>query len=463
MVSQTPNRKTNTNAPSGGFDMGAFSVPDSLHDEAAVLASMVMQPKVIPEVVEILPSETYLTELRHRLLWRMILRLDRDNAGQGIDGLLLRDEIETCKEFGDNGLDYLREILNAVPTTANAVWYARKVREKAFRRGLIVAGQRLVELAAEPGDMPTLLDEAETALAQAGALAAVAEPVVDAMTALKRAYERIETKPSPKVIVPYESLAEVMPGFTPGQMVVIAARPMQGKTALALSLLARNFAKDPDFGAMFVSLEMDEIDLGMRLMSQASRIPYTTLARSGAVLSPDEWRRLNDANSVIAGWNFLSASHIPPQPAAIRHAVRRVHRRRPLNVVVVDYLQRLYLPAAKSNRNDEITAISNAMKNLAMELDIPVIVLSQLSRAPDARDDHRPRLSDCRDSGTIEQDADAIWLLYRADCYEPDPGRHTHDAEVHIGKQRNGPTGTAHLRFCPDVMSFENPCSEMLA
>lgn len=461
---QTPHRQTDSTEPSGTHadvppradDLTAAMGLDSGPQEAAVLGSMILDPGCIPEVLEVLPDEMWLLHKRHRLMWRLILRLHEANRGEGVDGLLVRTEVETDPAFGEDRVEYLRQLLESVPTAANACYYARQVRALAIRRNLLTAARQVASMADEPGEVADLVDRAQGVMERACTIAAIDKPVTTCMAALQSAFRQIEQADKPLVQMPFRDVADKLPGFTAGQMVVVAARPGHGKTALAMSLLARNFAVVEGFRALFISFEMVCAELMMRALSIVARVPFVDMARRQ--LDRDGFNRIiaQMQPGEMGGWDLLLADRLPPYPSHVRNLARKLHRDRPLNCIVVDYVQRMMWSADRPNRNDEMTRISNSLKNLALELAVPVIVISQLNRACDARPDHRPHLSDLRDSGSIEQDADVVLLLCRQDCYEPDSTKHKGDAEVEIAKQRNGPVGSATLAFLRPYMEFAN-------
>jgi replicative DNA helicase len=419
---------------------------------------MVLDPATIPEVLEVLPNDGYFADQQHRIIWRLILSLNERNAGKGVDGLLLRNDIELCPQLGADGVKYLEQMLNTVPTASNAVYYARVVRENAVRRNLIDAGSQIAALAQDEGNATTLADRAQTILGKACEAASYQEQTMDCFSALQAAFKDLEARTQPKLLAVYRDLAQLLPGFMPGQMIVIAGRPAQGKTALALGLVLGNFGA---FGGeakriLFVSLEMTPQDIMQRALSFVSGVPFTRM--SGKILTQEDWVRINEAMTVLQRFDFLLVDRPAPFASVVRNTARRLHRRKPLDAVIVDYVQRMRTPDKRATRDWEMTVISNDLKNLALELNIPVIVVSQLNRDCERREDHRPRLSDLRDSGSIEQDADVVLCVYREDAYHRGEAGYepTNTAEIIIAKQRNGPEGVAHLIFLPDTMAFQN-------
>jgi len=425
--------------------------------EAAVLASMILDPTVIPDVQQVIPNPTLFADSRNRRLWLSILKLYESNNRQGIDGVVLRGELAMMPEFGaGQGVTYLEEILNTVPSAANAVYYARIVRDRAVRRNLIDAGQQVINIASEEGDITEVSDRAQMTVSRACEAIAYQEGTTDCMAALQAAYDDLERKTQPKIPVTYCDLAMYVPGFKAGQMVVIAGRPGQGKTALAISLLVRLFLHPggEQKRVLFISFEMLAQELMQRVLSAVSGVPFQAMASQ--TIDAEQWKHLNESLPVIQPWDLAFADRLTPTPGTVRNLARRLHNQQPLDAIVVDYIQRMHCPDKHATRDWEMTVISNGLKNLALELQVPVIVLSQLNRECDRREDHRPRLADLRDSGTLEQDADIVLMVYRADCYEHNPEKHTHEAEIVIAKQRNGQTGIATLVFREAFMSFEN-------
>jgi replicative DNA helicase len=442
----------------GGAE-GARVPPHDLDAERAVIGAMLVSETAVAAVAEALSAEDFYSEI-HRILFGAMLRLY--TRGDPIDQLTLANELRSVNEFEKiGGRAYIFQLVESVPTASNAARYAEIVRGKAFLRSMIDAGSRMLEDAfQEPENVNEVLDAAEQLIynistQSLGAhLAPVSELATDTLELIQRLYET--EGPVTGVETGFGDLDRLTTGFHKSDLVILAARPAMGKTALALNAIQHIAGTNGHPVAVF-SLEMSKEQLVQRLISQETRIKTQDL-RNGNVTAQD-WPKL------VRGVANLRRAPIWIDDTAgvtlmeIRAKVRRLASRlasqgKPLSLVVVDYLQLMMSQSYRAeNRQQEIAEISRGLKVLARDLDVPVLAISQLSRAVEQRHDKRPMLADLRDSGAIEQDADLVMFLYRDEYYNPD----TDDkgiAEIIIGKHRNGPTGKVQLAWMEQYTKF---------
>jgi replicative DNA helicase len=440
-------------------DLTSRAMPESLAAEAAVLGSMVIDPACIGQVVEMLNRDSFY-RIEHQLIYDAVIALYEKNRGEGIDGVLLRDELERRKQLEQiGGVEYLSKLFNSVPSSANVGYYANIIKDKQLLRELIQSATEILNDAYDvTGESIQKLDEAESRI-----FAITDKRTSGQAFALKdlvtRAYELIEKREGKHVTgiaTGYFELDEITCGLQNGEMIVVAGRPSMGKTSLALNIAEHVGVLEKTPIAIF-SLEMGQQQLAERFLCGASEIE-SQLVRKG-MLSTDHYRKLVDACGVLSAAPIYIDDTSTLTPLELRAKARRIKSQHDIRCVIVDYLQLMHLGTSRvESRQQEITTISRYLKALARELNIPVVVLSQLNRAPEGREGHRPRMSDLRESGSIEQDADVVMLLHREDYYhrgekdyEPD-----NTAEVIIAKQRNGPTGTVNLIFREKFTRFEN-------
>ena len=436
--------------------------PHDLDAERAVIGAMLVSESAVASVAERLDAGDFYSEV-HRIIYAAMMRLY--SRGDPIDQLTLTNELRSVNEFDRvGGRPYVFQIVESVPTAANAGRYADIVRGKALLRAIIDVGSRITEDALrEPEDVSEALDSAEQLVYGVSNrtlrehLAPVSELAPGALEMIQRLYEQegevtgVETG--------FEDLDRLTTGFHKSDLIILAARPAMGKTAMALNAIWHASGEKKMPVAIF-SLEMSKEQLVQRLISQTTRIPAQAL-RSGNVKAED-WPKL------VRGVAEVSRAPIWIDDTAgvtlmeIRAKVRRlasqlnVAGEMPLSLVVVDYLQLMVGGEARNraeNRQQEIAEISRGLKVLARDLDVPVLAIAQLSRAVEARHDKRPLLSDLRDSGAIEQDADMVMFLYRDEYYNSDSDDRG-IAEVIVGKHRNGPTGKVQLAWMEQYTKF---------
>ena len=443
--------------------------PYSEDAEQAVLGAMLLDNEAIVRSVEFVNESMFYAE-RHRRIYKAMIALH--TVGAVVDPLTLADELEKQQSLAaSGGKDYIGVLLYVVPTAANVEYHLKIVREKALRRRLIEVAQGLVQEAHESAsDASELIDLAEHRIFQVGQ-----QRGGDGFTRIKEllwpAMERIESlrEGGPLTGVPsgFAELDNLTLGFQPSDLVIIAARPSMGKTAFVLNV-AQYAAVENNAGTAIFSLEMSKESLVQRMLASEGYIDAQKL-RSGRLSSQDH-SNLAKAAALLGQAPIWIDDSPGLTLLEIRSRARRLKSIHDIKMVIVDYLQLIQGPPGVESRQQEISQISRSLKILAKELNVPVLALSQLSRAPEQRtgENKRPQLSDLRESGAIEQDADVVMFIYRPEMYErsvdeqgapvktPDGVPIEGLAEVIIGKQRNGPTGMARLAFRKQFTRFEN-------
>ena len=429
--------------------------PQNLDAEESVLGAMMLSPGAIGAVSEALSATDFYRD-SHAKIYRAALQLY--GRGEPVDAITLVDELERRGELeGIGGKVRVHELAALVPAAANAGHYARIVREMATLRGLIRAGSEIARLGMdrEGDDATELVDRAEQIIFDLSQ-SRVAGDFSHIEELLKESFERITALYESGADITgvgsgFTELDKLTSGFQPGNLVILAARPSMGKSGLALCIAA-NLAVRHDVPTALFTLEMSKSEVTQRLMCSEAKVESQRL-RSGN-LAPDDWPRLTAACDRLAKAPVWVDDTGSITMMEIRSKARRLKMREPnLGLIVVDYLQLMTSGSNAENRVQEVSQISRALKVLARDLDVPVLALSQLSRAVEQRHDKRPILSDLRESGSLEQDADLVMFIYRDEYYNedsPDQGL----AEVHLAKHRNGPTGTVKLSFLRRFAKF---------
>jgi len=434
--------------------------PQAVDVEMAVLGAMMLDKGAIAKAIEILDDTSFYKPAHQRIFAAMTGLFEKSEP---VDLITLVEELRRRGELDKVGGEYyLTELTGKVTTAANVEYHAHIVLEKALMRQLISSSSEVVGRAySETEDALDLLDEAEQKIFQISEQR-MKKSFVSMNTAVHQTMEMIESihgKHSGVTGVPsaFTELDNYTGGFKRSDLIIVAGRPSQGKTALVLSI-ARNAAILHDVPVGFFSLEMSVQQLVLRLICAEARVDAHSV-RTGR-LPEDEWRKL----STSVGKLYKAKIFIDDTPALtvleIRAKARRLKAEHNIGMIVVDYLQLMQGPKNIQSREQEISTISRSLKALAKELNIPVLALSQLNRAVELRGDKRPVLADLRESGAIEQDADVVLFVHRPEMFgittdennEPTEGM----AEIIIGKQRNGPTGSARLAFVKQYARFEN-------
>ena len=393
-------------------------------------------------------------KLAHQYIYEVMLECY--NQGLGIDPIVITDKLKRKNKYEDIGGDeILFDIIESVPTAANVTNYARIVKEKSVLRGLINVGSQIVELAQDGyEEVDTILDKAESLIFKIGESKENKE-IITLKELIQPELDRLEQVVHNKGVTTgissgFKNFDQMTSGFHDSDLVIIAARPSMGKTAFVLNL-ALNASVKQNKGVLVFSLEMSNSQIFQRLLAIESKIPLGKI-RNGFI-DEHEWGQLGIASGKLANSNIQIADVPNVTVLEIRAMARRVKASGKLDMILIDYLQLIKGVGKGDNRQQEISDISRSLKGIARELNVPVIALSQLSRAPEQRADRRPMLSDLRDSGAIEQDADMVVFLYRDEYYNED-SEFKGIAEVIIGKQRNGPVGTCRLTFLNEFTKF---------
>ena len=428
--------------------------PQNLEAEESVLGAMMLSPGAIGAVSEILDASDFYRE-SHGKIFRAAVGLYA--KGEPVDAITLVDELEERGELEEvGGRVRIHELAALVPATANAAHYARIVREMATLRGLIGAGGEIARLGWErPGETPHLVDRAEQVIFDLSQ-SRVSSEFSHIETLLKESFERITAlyeSGADVTGVPsgFRDLDRVTSGFQEGNLVIIAARPSMGKSALGLCMAA-NLAVRNEIPVALFTLEMSKSEVTQRLMCSEAKVESQRL-RTGK-LAADDWPRLTAACDKLAKAPIYVDDTGSITMMEIRSKARRLKQKHPdLGLIIVDYLQLMTSGTTVENRVQEVSQISRSLKVLARDLDVPIIALSQLSRAVEQRHDKRPILSDLRESGSLEQDADIVVFIYRDEYYEAESDQQGL-AEVHVAKHRNGPTDTIKLSFLRRYAKF---------
>ena len=429
--------------------------PQNLEAEESVLGAMMLSPGAIGAVSEALTAADFYRE-SHGTIYRAALELY--GHGEPVDAITLADKLEERGELENvGGRVRVHELAALVPATANAAHYARIVRDMSMLRGLIGAGGEIQRLGWErPGETAELVDRAEQIVFDL-AQERVTTEFSHIESLLKEGFERITAlyeAGSELTGVPsgFRDLDKLTAGFQPGNLIIVAARPSMGKSAFALCM-ASNLAVRNDTPVALFTLEMSKSEVTQRLMCSEAKVESNRL-RTGKLL-PDDWPRLTAACDKLAKAPIYVDDTASVTMMEIRSKCRRLKSREPnLGLIVVDYLQLMTSGGTAENRVQEVSQISRALKILARDLDVPIVALSQLSRAVEQRHDKRPILSDLRESGSIEQDADLVAFIYRDEYYNPEETDQQGLAEVILAKHRNGPTDAVKLSFLKRYAKF---------
>ena len=432
--------------------------PQAVEVEAAVLGALLLDQDAISQVIDIIDATDFYRDA-HRKIFQAIISLFERN--EPTDLITLTTELSNRKQLNDlGGAFYLAGLADNVSTAANAEYHANIVHEKAMSRKLITSSNQIIARAFDQSENPDdLLDEAEQmifALSERRLKRGFTHlnPILhDTFENIERLHERSTGVTG--VATGFNKLDEMTAGFQPGELIIVAARPSMGKTALCLNI-ARHASVEDKVGVGIFSLEMANHQLAQRMLCSEARVD-SHLMRTGRLPS-DAWSNL----SIAVGSLAKAPIFIDETPALtvleMRSRARRLmSENENLGLLVVDYLQLMRGPKGIESRQQEISIISRSLKALAKELNVPIIALSQLSRAVESRGDGRPQLSDLRESGAIEQDADVVLFIYRPVRYGKVEEAELNKAEIIIGKQRNGPVGSVELVFLDQYATFENP------
>lgn len=435
--------------------------PHNIEAEQSVLGGLLLDNQAWDKMGDLI-SETDFYREDHRKIYRGILMLINNSRPADIltlsEELTLRGVLETV-----GGLAYLGALVHNTPSAANIRRYAEIVRERAIMRGLMRVGTEITESALNPlgRDAKVLLDEAESKVFKIAEMGVrtnqgflhVREPLAEVVSRIDELHQSGNTNPVTGVPTGYVDLDEKTSGLQQGDLIIVAGRPSMGKTAFALNIACHVGIEDKLPVAIF-SMEMSSSQIAMRLLGSHGRLDQQQL-RTGR-LKNEDFKRLTHAMGEISEAPIFIDDSPGLNPMDVRSRARRLHREYGgLGLVVVDYLQLMSASASGENRATEISEISRSLKALAKELKVPVVALSQLNRGLEQRQERRPVMSDLRDSGAIEQDADIILFIYRDEVYNKE-SQDRGIAEIIIGKQRNGPIDTIKLTFLGHYTRFEN-------
>ena len=426
--------------------------PHAIDAEMCLLGAMMLDKEMVGQVVQIVDRDAFF-QADHQIIFDVLVKLYEQN--RSIDAVILREELikrQLLEEVG--GIQYLAEILNRVPSAAHGAHYAGIVREKALLRQLIAASNDILRDAYAPHEEAALvLDKAEKRIFEI-AQRKVGKQMVPMEEVLHEVYEMIGSGGRQGLPTDFLELDSMTNGLQAGEMIIVAARPSMGKTAFAMNVVEAMSANHMLPTAVF-SLEMSKQQLAQRMLCSRANIDAHKLRKG--MLSNDDYTKLAVTVGELAKAPIWVDDTPGLTPLDLRAKARRLKLQHDIKCVMIDYMQLMDNPGPES-RQQQISEISRGIKAVARELEVPVIALSQLNRASEGRDGHRPRMSDLRESGSIEQDADVIMLLHREDYYRMSEPDFVPDniAEVIIAKQRNGPTGTVKLTFMNRTTRFEN-------
>ncbi|TFE01455.1 replicative DNA helicase [Jeotgalibacillus salarius] len=430
--------------------------PQNIEAEQAVLGAIFLEPQSLISAQEVLMPEDFYRSAHQRIFDVMINLSDK---GKAIDLVTVTEELSAMKELEDiGGISYLTDLAGFVPTAANLEYYAHIVEEKALLRRLIRTATTIAQ------DSYSREDEVENLLAEAerNIMEVANRKNTSAFHSMKdvlvRTYDNIEILNSTQgevtgIATGFNELDRMTAGFQRNDLIIVAARPSVGKTAFALNI-AQNVATKTGENVAIFSLEMGAEQLVMRMLCAEGNINAQNL-RTGA-LTDEDWRKLTMAMGSLSNAGIYIDDTPGVRVQDIRAKCRRLKQEHGLGMILIDYMQLIHGTGKPGeNRQQEVSEISRSLKGLARELEVPVIALSQLSRGVESRQDKRPMMSDLRESGSIEQDADIVAFLYRDDYYDKE-SENQNTIEIIIAKQRNGPVGTVALAFIKEYNKFVN-------
>ena len=428
--------------------------PQNLDAEQSALGACLVEQDALSRVVEILPDPVDFYKNAHQIIYMAILKLSE--KGEPVDVITLTNELRNQNKLEEvGGVAYLTHLIDSVPTAANAEYYSNIIKEKAILRNLIQAGMNITAMGFredEPAD--SIVDRAETEV-----FGIAQKRMISDFVPLKKimsiTFEKIEDLYARKAHVTgvptgYREIDNYTAGFQPANLIIVAARPGMGKTAWCMNIAQNVATKDKKPVGIF-SLEMSKAELAQRLLCSEARIDAMRL-RTG-FLEENDWPRLTRAMNVLCEAPIFIDDTPGLSVMEMRSKARRLKSKSGIELMIIDYIQLIKGSSKTENRNQEISEISRQLKGLSKELDIPIVVISQLSREVEKRVDKRPMLSDLRESGAIEQEADMVIFIYRDDYYNPHSEK-KNKAEVIIAKQRSGPLATVDLIFLKHFTTF---------
>ncbi len=434
-------------------------LPHNAEAERTVLGAILVDNAAFNSAAEILNRDDFYREAHRRIFDAMAALAERSEP---IDVVTLRDELLRNSAFeAVGGAAYLGSLVDGLPRVSNVEPWCRIIKEKSVLRNLIHAGNRIVQSAYEGDeDAASVLDRAEKSIFDI-AEKRLRQGFVGIREIVKESFRTIDQLSQSKELVTglptgFVDLDERTTGLQKGDLIIVAARPAMGKTSFCLNIAQYASQRTGETVGIF-SLEMSKEQLVLRMLCAEARVDAHKL-RTGHLQEKD-WARLANAYAALSTAHIFIDDSATLTPLEIRAKCRRLKAEHGLGLVMIDYMQLVSGSGRIENRQQEISSISRSLKGLAKELQCPVIALSQLSRAPEARQDRRPQLSDLRESGAIEQDADIVMFIYREEEHKPTV-ENRGVAEIIVGKQRNGPTGSVRLQFIREWTRFENRAAE---
>ena len=431
-------------------------LPQSVEAEEAVLGAILVNPASLGRIVEFLKPESFYKPA-HKVIYEAVLDLFK--KAEPIDIVTVSEHLRNKEELEKaGGRSYINDLALNVVTTANIEFYAKIIQEKEIKRALINAGSEIVAMSYESDDTDRVLDDAQKLIFNIAAqkdttdLVAIQDLVVSSYEEIENRFNNIDELTG--VTTGFYDLDNITSGLQRSDLIILAARPSMGKTAFALNL-AQNVALKGKKGVAIFSLEMPKQQLVKRMLCAEAEVESDRV-RTGN-LQPKDWEKIVDAMTRLSDARIYIDDTSGVTAIDIKAKCRRLMmEEKELGLIVIDYLQ-LMEGGNPNDRNQQISAISRSLKGLARELDVPIIALSQLSRGVEQRPDKRPMLSDLRDSGAIEQDADIVMFIYRDEYYNREDVDNKGKAEVIIAKHRNGSVGKIDLLFQANITKFKNP------
>ncbi len=432
-------------------------LPQSIEAEEAVLGAILVNPTSLGRIVELLKPESFYKPA-HKVIYAAVLELF--NKNEPIDIVTVSEHLRNKEELDTaGGRSYINDLALNVVTTANIEFYAKIIQEKEIKRALISAGSEIVAMSYENEDTSNVLDNAQKLIFNIAAQKDTTD-LVGIQDLVVASYEQIEQRFNNKddlvgVTTGFYDLDAITSGLQKSDLIILAARPSMGKTAFALNL-AQNVAMKGKKGVAIFSLEMPKQQLVKRMLCAEAEVEANRVTSGN--LQPRDWEKLVEAMTRLSEARIYIDDTSSITSIDIKAKCRRLMmEEKDLGLIVIDYLQLMEGGGNPNDRNQQISAISRSLKGLARELDVPIIALSQLSRGVESRPDKRPMMSDLRDSGAIEQDADIVMFIYRDEYYNKDDVNNKGKAEVILAKHRNGAVGTIELLFQSNITKFKNP------
>jgi len=431
--------------------------PHNLEAEESILSAILIDNNILLDVLEILSPEDFYKSAHQKIFFSITELFTRNEPTDLVTLTNILREKNKLEEIG--GATYLARLVDTVPLAINAQHYAKIVHDKASLRRLIEKSNAITKRCLEDqGDVDNVIDFAESSIFEISEHKnkQAFHPISKVIDSNIKTIEEHEKNKTLVTGVPtgFTQLDRLTSGFQKSDLIIIAARPSMGKTALSLNI-ARNAAVDANIPTAIFSLEMSKEQLSMRMLCAEARVDFFTVRRG--FMSQEIWVRITDAASTFFNAPIFIDDSPDISALSIRAKARRLKRDKGLGLIIIDYLQLMRGHATAERRDLEISDISRSMKALAKELDVPVVALSQLNRKLEERSDKRPQLSDLRESGALEQDADVVAFIYRDEMYNKDENNpNKGKAEILLSKQRNGPTGKVDLTFLSAYTRFEN-------